>query len=98
VAWGLSPSKYVAQAVKNRQTHLTEKLNRKYAISERADNPFPVDYDPLTDLSDLVDTECLSFYQNLIGVMQWMVELGQIDIVTKISIIFLPGMPTQGPP
>ena len=28
-AWGLSPSKYVNQAVKNCQTHLTEKLNDK---------------------------------------------------------------------
>ncbi len=32
-AWGLSPSKYVAQAVKNCQTHLTEKLHDHY--------PFP---------------------------------------------------------
>ena len=86
MAWGLSPSKYVVQAVKNRQLHLTEKLNGKYSIPARADNPFPVDYDPSTDLSDILDPECSSFYQHLIGVMRWMVELG-----------FLPGMPTRGP-
>jgi hypothetical protein len=75
MAWGLSPSKYNAQAVKNCQTYLTEKLNGKYAILARANNLFPLDYDPLTELSDLIDTECLSFYQHLIGVMQWMVDL-----------------------
>jgi hypothetical protein len=32
MAWGLSPSKYVIQAVKNCQLHLTDKLNWKYAI------------------------------------------------------------------
>jgi hypothetical protein len=39
--WGMSPSKYVNQAVKNCQTHLTVKLNDKYKIPTRADNPFP---------------------------------------------------------
>jgi hypothetical protein len=86
-AWGLSPSKNVAQAVKNCQTHLTKKLGGKYKIPVKADNPFPVDYDPLTDLSDPLDAECASFYQHLIGVMRWMVELGRIVIVTKISIL-----------
>jgi hypothetical protein len=85
MAWGLSPSKYVVQAVENCQIHLTEKLNGKYSIPAKADNPFPVDYDPSTDLSDILDPECLSFYQHLIGVMRWMVEFGRIDIVTKIS-------------
>jgi hypothetical protein len=87
IAWGLSPSKYVVQAVKNCQIHLTEKLSGKYLIPARADNLFPVNYDPSTDLSDILDPECLSFYQHLIGVMRWMVELGCIDIATKISML-----------
>jgi hypothetical protein len=62
MAWGLSPSKYVVQAVKNCQLHLTDKLNGKYSIPARADNPFPVDCDPSTDLSDILDPECSSFY------------------------------------
>jgi hypothetical protein len=85
--WQLSPSKYVVQAVKNCQLHLTEKLNGKYLIPARADNPFPVDYDPSTDLSEILDPECSSFYQHLIGVMRWMVELGRIDIATKVSML-----------
>ncbi len=68
-AWGLSPSKYVAQAVKNCQMHLTEELGGKYKIPVKADNPFPVYYDSLTDLSDPLDAKCPSFYQHLIGVM-----------------------------
>jgi hypothetical protein len=67
--------------------HLTKKLDRKYKIPVRADNPFPVDNCPETDLSDPLDTECSSFYQHLIGVMGWMVELGQIDIATKVSML-----------
>ncbi len=87
MAWGLSPSKYVVQAVKICQLHLTDKLNGKYSIPARADNLFPVDYDPSTDLSDILDPECSSFYQHLIGVMRWMVELGHIDIATEVSML-----------
>jgi hypothetical protein len=87
MAWGLSPSKYVVQAVKNCQLHLTEKLAWKYSIPARADNQFPVDYDPSTDLSDLFDPDYSSFYQHLIGVMRWMVELGHIDIATEVSML-----------
>jgi hypothetical protein len=87
MAWGLSPSKYIVQAVKNYQLHLTEKLTGKYLIPARADNPFPVDYDPSTDLSENLDPDCTSFYQHLIGVMKWMVELGRINIVTEVSML-----------
>jgi hypothetical protein len=67
--------------------HLTEKLGGKYKIPVKADNSFSVDYDSLTDLSDPFDTKCASFYQHLIGVMQWMVEHGWIDFVTKMSML-----------
>jgi hypothetical protein len=87
MAWGLSSSKYVVQAVKNCQLHMTEKLAGRYSITARADNPFPVDYDPSTDLSDMLDPDCSSFYQHLIGVMRWMVEIGCIDIATEVSML-----------
>jgi hypothetical protein len=85
--WGLSPSKYVVQAVKKCQILLAEKLTGKYLIPARADIPFPVDYGPSTDLSDSLDPDCSSFYQHLIGVMRWIVELGRIDIATEVSML-----------
>jgi hypothetical protein len=86
-AWSLSPSKYVEQAVKNCQQHLRDKLNAKYRVPAKADNPFPVEYKPELDTSDPLDPECSSFYQHLIGVMRWMVELGRVDIATEVSLL-----------
>ena len=86
-AWGLSPSKYVAQAVKNCAMHLTDKLNNRFHLPPRADNPFPYDYHPELDQSEPLDPECSSFYQHLIGVMRWMVELGCIYIATEVSLL-----------
>jgi hypothetical protein len=85
--WGLSPSKYVTQAVKNCTKHLTDKLNNHFRLPQWADNPFPYDYNPELDLSKPLDPECSSFYQHLIGVMRWMVELGRIDIATEVSLL-----------
>ncbi len=66
----LAPSKYVAQAVKNCANHLTDKLNNCFRLPQQADNPFPYDYCPELDLSDPLEPECYSFYQQLIGVMR----------------------------
>jgi hypothetical protein len=87
MAWELSPSKYIVQAFENCQVHLTDKLIGKYSIPTSADNSFPVNYDPSTDHSNIFDPKCSSFYQHLIGVMKWMVELGRIDIVTEVSML-----------
>jgi hypothetical protein len=86
-AWGISPSKYVTQAVQNCQSHLTQKLNERYKIPAKADNPFACDYCPNTDMTDPLDPECASFIQHLIGVMHWMVELGSVDIATEVSML-----------
>ncbi len=84
---GLSPSKYIVQAVKKCQVHLTDKLNGSYSFPTWADNPFPVNYDPSNDLSDILDPDCSSFYQHLIAVMRWMVKLGRINIDTEVSML-----------
>jgi len=86
-AWGMSPSKYVNQAVQNCQTHLTKKLDGRYKIPVKADNPFATDYSPDIDVTEPLDPECASFFQHLIGVMRWMVELGRVDIATEVSML-----------
>jgi hypothetical protein len=86
-AWGLSPSKYVTQAIKNCAKHPTGKLNNHFHLPQQADNLFPYDYCPELDLSDPLDSECSSFYQHLIGMMRWMVELSCIDIATEFFLL-----------
>jgi hypothetical protein len=49
--------------------------------------PISYDYHPELDQSEPLDPECSSFYQHLIGVMRWMVELGRIDIATKVALL-----------
>ena len=94
-AWGLSPYRYVHQAVNNCASHLSNKFDRMYRLPKCADNPFPTDYCAKTNVSEPLTPELESFYQHLIGVMRWMVELGHVDIATEsFSPVVLPSLPS----
>ncbi|KAL7425427.1 hypothetical protein ACHAXM_000008, partial [Skeletonema potamos] len=97
VAWGLSPSKYVQQAVRNIETFLKTNLDGRYSLPKRAENPFPCDYAPDEDVSPLLEPDVAKFYMQLIGILRWMCELGRIDICTEVSMLSsYSAMPREG--
>ena len=62
-----------------------------------APNPLPLGYEPCMDVSPLLSPGEASYFQTIIGVMRWMVDLGRIDIAVKVSqISSLLAMPRQG--
>ncbi len=52
-----------------------------------APNPFPTKYEPGIDISPELDPDLASYFQSLIGIMRWMVELGCKDIATEVSLL-----------
>jgi hypothetical protein len=61
-AWGMSASKYVQAAIAIVKTyHLREYPTRKW--SKRTSGPFPCDYAPELDTTDLLDHDKSTFYQ-----------------------------------
>ena len=85
--WTLSPSKYVQEACKNCDTFLKHNFDGKYSLPKNAPNPFVGGYRPEIDVTDPLDPDRASYYQTLIGVMRWMVELGRVDIATECSLL-----------
>jgi len=85
VAWGVSPSKYIQEAVRNVEAHLSKQGDRKLKKQARA--PFPADYVPELDTTRELDPEECSYYQSQIGILRWMVELGRTDIITEVSTL-----------
>ena len=48
-------------------------------------------------MSPVLGPDEASYYQSLIGVIRWMIEIGQIDINTKVSLLLSHlVMPRQG--
>ncbi len=59
--------------------YASKHLPPQYRLQELAPNPFPSKYEPGID----------TYFQSLIGMMHWMVELGRIDIATEVSLLLL---------
>ena len=87
-AWGMSSSKYVQEAVTNVDRYLeTNKQIGKQLKSKKVRSPWPSGYEPELDTSDELNTKEASFYQHLIGVLHWIVELGRVDVITEVSML-----------
>ena len=53
----------------------------------KAENPFKMGYDPELDTSPELDPDAASYYLTIISILGWMIELGRIDIITKVSLL-----------
>jgi len=84
LAWAFSSTQYVKAAVSNVESYLRKKGER---LKPKASSPLPRDYRPEIDVSDELGHEEASYYQSLIGILRWMVELGRVDICTEVSML-----------
>jgi len=95
-AWSTSPSKYIQEAVKNVEKYLHIHCGGR-KLAKRANAPFPRDYAPELDISTELDPKRANYYQSLMGVLQWMVEIGRVDMITEVSMMASQlAMPREG--
>ena len=85
--WSLSSSKYVREAVRNCEAHLSSHFGGRYSCLKHAENPFRMDCDPNLDTTPLLIPEAASYYQSIIGVIRRVIELDRTDIATEISLL-----------
>ena len=86
-AWLISPSKYVQEAVKNFRGFLKNNCDGGYKLICYAPNSFQLGYEPGMDTSPLLPPNEASYFQTIIGVIQWMVKFGRIDIATEVLLL-----------
>jgi hypothetical protein len=82
--WAMSSEKYVKQAVANVETKL-EKIDQY--LPTKVTTPVSQGYRPELDQSRELDGKQGQYYQSLIGVLQWICELGQIDVLVAILML-----------
>jgi hypothetical protein len=80
--WSFSSSQYVQNAIANVESHL-KKHNAK--LPARAKSPWSTNYRPEVDTSPELNPTEAAYYQSLIGVLRWIVELGRGDICMEVS-------------
>ena len=78
--WSMSSKKYVKAAVQNVEETL-EKFEKRFSGHFVA--PLRSGYQPEADDSAELKADGLQYYQELIGVLRWIVELGRVDILLE---------------
>ena len=71
-AWAFCSSQYVVEAVKNVEEYLARKERK---LNAKAGAPISNGYIPETESTDELRPVDAAYYQPLIGILQWMVEL-----------------------
>ena len=84
VAWGMSPSKYIQEAVQNCEKHL-DKQYEGCKMAKKVASPYAAGYEPELDISEPLGPDDATYFQSQISVLRWMIELGRIDIITEVS-------------
>jgi hypothetical protein len=88
--WAFGSSQYVRAAVKNVETYLAKQAatgNSKWKMPAQAETPMQTSYRAELDVSLELEPVEAAYYQSLIGVLRWMVELGRVDICLECSIL-----------
>jgi hypothetical protein len=82
-AWAFSSSQYVRSAVENVEAYIVE---RGWSLP-RANTPIQTSYRPELDTSNELNETDAAYYQSLIGILRWMVEIGRVDICLEVSMM-----------
>ena len=82
--WCMGSEQYVKEAIRNVRNWLNA---RGLELKMRAPSVLPTNYTPELDVSALCGEEEANYYQQQIGVLRWIVELGRIDICTEVSMM-----------
>ncbi len=71
--------------------------DKSWKLPSKCSNPFELDYEPELNGSKELNPEMASCYASLIGMQRWMVEIGQVDIITELSLMSsYMAMPREG--
>jgi len=89
--WGLASKEYVCRALREIQEKTIE-FGFRFP-TKRCYTPLHFGYDPSLDLTDEIEDEkIINWFQGMIGILRWLVEIGRIDIgyagVFSIFLLF----------
>jgi hypothetical protein len=56
-------------------------------LKNKVKNPFPSNYRPEIDVTDELASTLATQFMQLIGILRWAIELGQIDIFYEVSTL-----------
>ena len=81
----MSSENYVKSAIDNPES----KLGQSNMHLTKCRIPMSTSYHPIEDVTKELNFEGVQFYQELIGVLRWAVEIGRVGILLEVSLLSL---------
>ena len=81
--WTMSSVKYLKAAIDN----VEEKLAKDGLKLPTGNTPMTSGYHPAEDVSAELNSNELQYYQELIGVLRWAIEIGRVDILLEVALL-----------
>jgi len=82
--WSISADKYVKEAIRTIESDL---LSMNMKLPANIHTPLVTSYRPDLDFSSPLEEDYANWYQQLIGILRWAVELGGIDIHLSVALL-----------
>ena len=83
--WTITSQDYVKAAVKNVEETIRKK-GRKLPTSN-IDTPMNTTFSPEMDVTEELNADDTTYFQELIGVLRWATEIGRVDILLEVSLL-----------
>jgi hypothetical protein len=82
--WSIAANTYIKRAVNEVKLTLAEVDQR---LKSKVVTPLAAGYQPEVDATPKLDSERTTYFQGLIGVLRWLVELGRVDIMVAVTML-----------
>ena len=83
--WTITSQDYVKAAVKNVEETIRKK-GRKLPTSN-IETPMNTTFSPEMDVTEELNADDTTYFQELIGVLRWATEIGRVDILLEVSLL-----------
>jgi len=80
----MNSTHYLKDALRNVELELGK---CRLSLRGKPNTPMQTNYRPELDVSPILGPEQANYYQSLIGILRWAVELGRIDIYVDVALL-----------
>jgi hypothetical protein len=84
ISWSMSAERYLKEAIRNLKQDLL-KINKR--LPTNVPTPLSSGYRPELDMSAPLDDDFTTWFQKLVGILRWSIELGRIDIHLSVALL-----------
>ncbi len=82
--WSMNCVQYLKEAIRNVEQELSKS---GLCLKGKPNTPMQTGYRPELDVSPVLGPEQANYFQSLIGILRWAVELGRIDIYVDVALL-----------